>query len=55
MAKGDVAITLTVPPDIDKLMSTLALSMATTRREVIIQAVTMFAKRKKVGGNKEPL
>lgn len=45
MAKGDVAVSLTLPVEIDKLLEKLSKKFG-TRREVVIQAVKLLAEAK---------
>jgi predicted transcriptional regulator len=44
--KGDVAVTLSLPPDTDKAISKMALKKATTRRDIVIQAIKMLSEAK---------
>lgn len=49
MAKGDVAVSLTLPPETDKLLNKLAAAQSrkagktVSRREIVIQAVKLMA------------
>ena len=43
--KGDVAVSFSIPPDVDKSLDKMALDRGVTRREIIIQALSLLAKR----------
>jgi predicted transcriptional regulator len=44
--KGDVAVSLSLPPETDKAISKMALKRGTSRREIVIQAVKLLAEAK---------
>ena len=46
MARGDVAISTQVPPEIDTLIKTLADRFKISRKEVLIKAILLLSESK---------
>jgi predicted transcriptional regulator len=43
MARGDVAISLTLPPDVEKLLSRMAVKRGVSRRQIVTEAIKLLA------------
>jgi predicted transcriptional regulator len=43
MAKGDVAVSLTLAPDVDKLINKLAGKRGVSRKQIVTEAVRLLA------------